>query len=188
VMGVLYKSDSDIDKFSWVDYDYYPNSHGFKVELHCKKDEGYVSSMLTLFYRLFGEESSDIVIGQPFPGVEWGQFCIDTWNFDSDSPNYDFENKSAETVRYLNFLLESRIEFNYQGLCGCNDWRAMLLVVLECIISHKAPYSLLFYNLEGEYFFYFHHSFSIGLYYKEKNQSIADLFDRISADGDVEVV
>lgn len=181
MMETLQKVNFGLDKFSWVDYNYYPDSKGLKFEVYSNSFEKNIESLIKIFYYLFRDNLSELVIGQSAPDIGWGQFCIDTWNFEIDEPNYNLENKSFETLNYLNLLLDSKIEFSYQGICKCNDWNKFLFVTLDCIINHKAPYSPLFYDLKNDYFFYFHHSFSIGLFYREKNVAIISILDKIKA-------
>lgn len=181
IMRTLQKIESSLDKFAWVDYDYYPDSKGSKFEVYSNSTGSSRESLIGLFYYMFRDCLPEIVIGPPAVGIEWGQFCIDTWDFKSDEPNYDLASKSFETLNYLDLLLESNIEFVYQGLCKCNNWDEFLSVVLDCIITHKAPYSFLFYNLTNDYFFYFHHTDSLGVFYKEKNVAISNIFSKIES-------
>jgi hypothetical protein len=176
---MLEKINVEMAPFSWVDYEYYPNSAGNRKEIYNNTSPKNIKNLIVTFRDLFNENLSNLIIGQPNVDMEWGQFCIETWNIENDSIDYSFENKSIETIAYLNLLLESGIEFNYKGLCKCKDWDNLLTVVLPCIVNHKAPYSLLFYDIKNNYFFYFHHSFSIGFYYKEKNQAVINICEKI---------
>lgn len=186
---IIQKVEMDAGNFSWINYDSYSDSNASKFEIYCKGAEKNAQSLIDLFKHLFDGKFSDLVIGQPSLEMEWGQFCIDTWDFENNLSDYSFEEKSIETIDYLDLLLESKIEFDYKGFCKCNDWTNFLSIVLECILNHKAPYSLLFYNSKEGYFFYFHHTFSLGLYYKELNHTIENILQRAKiANGNYEVV
>src|ERR1041385_696762 len=97
--------------------------------------------------------------------------------------NYELEGKSQETKSYLTLLIDSKVEFDYAGLCICKDWDSLLSVVISCIINHKAPFSPLFYNLEGEFVFYFHHTGSIGLLYKAENDTVREILHNAEKTG-----
>ena len=92
--------------------------------------------------------------------------------------DYDIKNKSKETVSYLNMLSESGIEKGYMGVCKCIHWREFLQAIIPCITSHKALYSPIFYSEKENFFFYFHHSGSIGLYYKKQTVTIMEVLTK----------
>ncbi len=127
-----------------------------------------------LFYSLFGDSKGRLIIYNK----SWWDFCLDAWDLDKDQYNYDLEGKSAETQEYLKILKESGIQANYSGCCVCMDWDRFLFVVLECIINRKAPYIPLFCDVENKYFFSFHHTGSIGIYYKEENNVIKQILSK----------
>jgi hypothetical protein len=60
-----------------------------------------------------------------------------------------------------------------------------LLIILKCIVSHQAPYSPIFYDEVNDFFFYFHHSGSIGLYYKIENETIKNILENASDEYDI---
>ena len=79
---------------------------------------------------------------------------------------------SKETVSYLHILQDSNIAKGYSGCCVCNDWDTYLSVALDCIMKGIAPYGNFIYNSKEQFFFYFHHTGSIGLYYENETPSI----------------
>ncbi|MEO0684278.1 MAG: hypothetical protein AAFY76_04290, partial [Cyanobacteria bacterium J06649_11] len=139
--------------------------------------------LIELFEVLFSEVKDQIIIGQSKVGEEWGGFCMDTWDMNRQENNYDFSKLSSVTIDYLNLLLDSRIEFDYRGFCRCHDWEHFLRVILGAIISHKAPYSPIFYNISSDYIFYFHHTFSIGLFYRKQNDAVETILKQQKRNG-----
>jgi hypothetical protein len=115
----------------------------------------------------------------------WGDFCLDTWDQKKDEYNYALEGKSPETKDYLNMLKESFIEHDYVGACTCNDWNRFLLIELACIVTNQAPYSHIFYDERKNFFFYFHHTGSIGLYYEVETEAIKGIISAANQDYDV---
>jgi hypothetical protein len=107
----------------------------------------------------------------------WWDFCLDTWNIDTDEYNYELKNKSEESLAYIELLIASGIYTGYSGCCKCNDWGSFLPIILDCVTSHIAPYSPRFCDVENEFFFYFHHTGSIGLYYKKDNDVIKGILE-----------
>lgn len=154
--------------FDWANLNSYRQSSGYRKEVYLKDQINLNKGLMSLFDSLFGHTKNKLVIYNK----SWWDFCLDTWDFNVEEYNYDLEGKSIETQEYLKILKESKIEADYSGCCTCINWDRFLSVVLDCIISHKAPYSPLFCNIENEYFFYFHHTGSIGIYYKKENDAI----------------
>jgi hypothetical protein len=127
-----------------------------------------------LFYLLFGKRINKLVIYDKL----WWDFCIDTWDIIHDTYNYDIENKLPETRTYLKMLQEANIPRSYSGCCTCNDWDFYLKLVIDCVLKQIALYSPLFCDIDYNYFFYFHETGSIGLYYHEKNAFIIKVLDQ----------
>lgn len=59
-----------------------------------------------------------------------------------------------------------------KGLCKSLNWDKFLPIILDCMLSHKAPYSIMIYVPSHDFVFYFHHTGSIGLYYEELNDGV----------------
>src|SRR5690606_5286818 len=144
-----------------------------RKEIDLKTENNLLEYLAMLFYLLFGKFKDKLIIANG----QWGDFCLDTWDPNTNEYNYEFDGKSEETKSYLKLLIDSNLEFDYSGLCICKDWHRFLSVVLSCIINHKAPFSPLFYNLEEEFVFYFHHTGSIGLLYKADNDVVKEILD-----------
>jgi len=178
-MRVIEKySDRDFNGFDWLNFDYLPESDGFKFELYFQESEDLVSRSIFYFYLLFKDFIPDIIISTFKPESEWGNFCLDTWDIESDRYDYSPENKQEPTASYLTMLRDSEIESDYSGFCKCFDWDKFLYVTLHCVMQHVAPYSMMFYVPNKEVVFYFHHTGSIGLYYKELNKGVRSIIQK----------
>jgi hypothetical protein len=162
--------------FKWINQDYYPNSDAFRREIYIVEGGNCVEGLINLFYFLFEEQAKDILLYQK----SWWDFCIDTWDIITDTSNYDLEDKSNESVDYLNMLASAEIKKDYSGTCECLNWNLFLTIVLKCIISHKALYSPLFYNEKNDFFFYFHHTGSIGIYFHAHNTEVDSILKKAS--------
>jgi hypothetical protein len=170
-MKAILKEEIKDFPFDWANLNSYRESSSYRKEIYLKDHNSMIEGLIFLFYSLFGHAKNRFIIYNK----SWWDFCLDSWDFNKDEYNYDLESKSAETQEYLKILKESEIQVNYSGCCICMDWDRFLFVVLKCIISHKAPYSPLFCDVEEEYFFYFHHTGSIGIYYKNENDAIKEI-------------
>lgn len=153
---------------TWANLDSYTESKGHKNEIYLINNDNFIEGLILMFNTLFRSLKSDIRLYNP----SWWDYCLDTWNPDKDKYDYELEGKSAETKDYLIMLRESSIEIGYSGICKCNDWDKFLSITLTCIVNHIAPYSPIFYDEENDFFFYFHHSGSIGFYYKVRNEIV----------------
>jgi len=175
-MTIILKEAIKDFPFDWANLNSYRDSFAHRKEIYLKDQSGIAEGLMFLFYSLFGPAKNSLIIYNR----SWWDFCLDTWDFSRDEYNYDLEGKSVETQEYLKILKESRIPDDYSGCCVCMDWDKFLLVVLKCIISHRAPYSPLFCNVEDGYFFYFHHTGSIGIYYKKDSDVIKEILLKAS--------
>ena len=164
--------------FSWFNYDDFSSSDAHRIELYCYLDnnEKAISqyedtinkNRLIDFFKLFFLNSIDnIVIGQDTPDGIWGGFTTDVWKLNGDSFVFNSNGVlSEETNNYLNLLQESHISFDYKGFCTCSDYNIFLNIILDCVLKNIAPYSPLFYNISREIVLYFHHTYSVGIYYR----------------------
>lgn len=158
---------------TWVNLDSYRESKGSRVEIYLENNENLVEGLILMFNTLFRNMESNIKLYCP----SWWDLCIDTWNIKEDRYDYELDGKSAESKDYLIMLKESEIEIDYSGICICNDWEKFLKITLRCIVTHKAPYSPIFYDNENNFFFYFHYSGSIGFYFKKQNIAVEKIFN-----------
>ncbi len=165
--------------FDWLDFDYLPDSKGYKFEIYFDEPKDLVSESILFFYSLFKNFFTDILIKNFGQDGEWGNFCLDTWDMEHDRYDYSPDNKEEPTASYLAMLQDSEIEPDYTGFCKCTDWDKFLYVTLQCVMRHTAPYSMMFYVPNHEFVFYFHHSGSIGIYYKELNDGVKNVIERI---------
>lgn len=152
----------------WVNLDSYSESKGSKVEVYLVTNENLIEGLILMFHTLFQARKNNIKVFNP----SWWDFCLDTWNVNEDKYDYELNGKSLESRDYLIMLKDSKIEIDYSGICKCNDWDKFLSITLSCIITNQAPYSPVFYDEESNFFFYFHHTGSIGFYYKTKNEVV----------------
>lgn len=167
-MKTLDKITNQDFPLTWANLDSYTESKGHKNEIYLVNNDNLVEGLILMFYALFQTIKSNIKVYNP----SWWDYCLDTWNVKEDMYDYELEGKSVETKRYLIMLKESSIELGYSGICKCNDWDKFLSITLTCIVTYIAPYSPIFYDEENDFFFYFHHSGSIGFYYKERNEIV----------------
>lgn len=161
----------------WADLHYYPGSKGSKIEIYLKDQTDELEGLIYLFHVLFEDVKNRIFIHSK----SWWDYCLEVWDLEKDEYNYSLEDKSPETRAYLSMLLESNIEKDYSGSCKCNDFNTFLPIVLKPVICHAAPYSPIFYSEQYDFFFYFHHTGSIGLYYQNHNEKIRQIIDKANA-------
>jgi len=165
--------------FEWLNFNYLPDSDGFKFEIYSKKNNAdIISHTIYIFFTLFRDVKNDIIV-KNFGEGSWGDFCIDTWDFENNLYDYSPDNKEEPTASYLTMLNNCEISPNYSGFCKCTDWARFLYITLNCIVSRKAPYSMMFYVPNHKFVFYFHHTGSFGVYYKDLDNFIIDLINAI---------
>jgi hypothetical protein len=169
--------------FDWLNFESLTDSDGFKFEVYFEETDDLVSQSISYFYLLFGNVQSEILIQDFKPGCKWGDFCLDTWNFHEDTYDYSADNKKEPTASYLAMIGNSGIEPEYIGFCQCLDWDKFLQVTLQCVMEHVAVYSMNFYIPSKRIMFYFHHTGSIGVYYKELNEAIKDIIKKVKERG-----
>ncbi len=162
--------------FDWANLESYRDSFACRKEIYLKEDDNVIENLIFLFHYLFQSHEKEMVIYNK----SWWDFCLDTWDVNKEEYNYDVEGKSLETQEYFKILGDSKIQIGYSGCCKCSNLDKFLSVILKCIINHIAPYSPLFCAIEDEFFFYFHHTGSIGVYYKSENQSIKSILSKAS--------
>lgn len=180
-MNVLNKGSNKDFPLTWANLDYLPESKGHKLEIYLTNNSEVIDSLILMFYILFRETKNNVKVFN----LSWWDYCLDTWNPFNDSLNYSIDAVSPETKDYLIMLKESDIENGYSGVCECNDWTRFLSVILTCILTHRAPYSPIFFNEENDFFFYFHHTGSIGFYYRSKNDVIEKIIGIAAVDYDI---
>lgn len=173
-MNILLPTKFREQPLEWLDIDYLPNSESNRMEIHLTKHEVMTSDLLLMFNRLFYNQSDDLLIYN----INWWAFCVDTWDINSDLYLIDAERLTNETHNYLELLRKSNIEIDFSGCCKCSDWDFFLRIILDCLLTNTAPYSPFFIDLEHQFAFYFHHTGSIGLYYKYKSQVVCDIISK----------
>ncbi|MFZ6014586.1 MAG: hypothetical protein ACOYXT_29875 [Bacteroidota bacterium] len=176
----------NFEAFNWLNFESLPDSNGFKFELY-PKTEGTIDGLMLVFYDLFGRLKNDLVIGQFGIDSRWGDFCIDTWDIENDRYDYSPGDKSESTSNYLRMLAENEVNAEYTGFVKCRDWDKFLPVILDCVLSHTAPYSVMVYAPDHELVFYFHHTGSLGVYYKELNNEVRCVLQKAKEE-DMEIV
>jgi hypothetical protein len=133
-----------------------------RKEIYLRGNDDEMNDLMYLFYKLFGECKDELLVYNKW----WWEFCLSVWNIEKHEYNFDISTKSENCGAYLKLLNESGVPRDYFGCCKCNSWDAFLPIILKCVLSHEAPYSPIFVNATDEFFFYFHHTGSIGIYYK----------------------
>jgi|SRR5690554_1773952 len=180
-MKILDKITNQDFPLTWANLDSYTQSKGHKNEIYLFNNENLIEGLTFMFYTLFGNIKSNIKVYNP----SWWDYCLDTWNAKEDVYDYELEGKSVETKCYLRMLIQSSIELGYSGICKCNDWDKFLSITLTCIVTHIAPYSHVFYDQENDFFFYFHHTGSMGFYYKTRNEVVEKILSTSKDEYDV---
>lgn len=173
IMKVIQKIENKRFPLKWANLNNYPESHAYKKEIYLKNEDNISEELINLFFNLFHKYESNILIYND----SWWDFTIDTWDYNNEIYDYNLKNKSKETIDYLLMLSSSYINKGYSGICMCHDWKIFLETIMPCIISVKALYSPIFFNEKENFFFYFHHSGSIGFYYEKENENILDFID-----------
>lgn len=158
---------------TWANLEDYSRSEAYKVEIYLRENTDIIKSLIDLFYNLFGENKQNILVYDK----SWWNFTLDTWNIEKNSYKYNLNNKSRETVNYLTMLNESGIKKEYSGVCECLNWTSFLQIILPCIVSNIAVYSPIFFDRKHNFFFYFHYSGSIGLYYEKMDNIILKILN-----------
>ena len=167
-MEIIEKLNNHDFPLKWANLHYFPESIAIKKEIYLINDKSLVDDLIIMFFTVFGSFKKNLYIYNE----SWWDFCLDTWDNNKDEHNYEIEGKSNETKDYMQMLKGSYIENEFSGSCICNNWDKFLSIVLKCIVNHIAPYSPIFYSETKDFFFYFHHSGSIGLYYNNPNEAI----------------
>jgi hypothetical protein len=167
-MKIVEKIENQDFPIEWANLDSLSDSKGYRVEIYLIRNDNLLEDLISMFNTLFRTIKKSIKLYDS----SWWDYCLDTWDPNNDKYDYELEGKSDETRDYLIMLKASSVEVGYSGVCRCIDWNVFLRVSLTCIVTHKAPYGHIFYDEENDFFFYFHHSGSIGFYYKERNEII----------------
>ncbi len=175
----------EFNSFGWLDFENLPNSQSYRLELYPETDSS-IADLSILFHSLFRRFNDELIVGQFGREAEWGDFCIDTWDVKNDRYDYSPKGKSKSTSTYLNMLYENDIEPDYNGFCKSSNWDKFLPIILDCILNHTATYSVMIYAPNHEFVFYFHHTGSIGLYYKEMNDAITYVLEKAKSE-DLEI-
>lgn len=170
-MKKIIKETGDDFPFDWANLYSYRDSKAYRKEIYLKSQDKIVEDLILMFYSLFDSYKNNLLVFNR----SWWDFCLDTWDLKNDDYDYGLEGKSLETQEYLKLLIESQVKTNYTGCCTCDDWDKFLNVILTCLVNHKAPYSPIFCDRENEYFFYFHYTGSIGIYFKEENDVVRQI-------------
>lgn len=180
-MNVLETLENPEFPLKWANLEALRKNTCPRKEIYLKDSDDVLNDLIYLFYKLFGECKEQLLVYDKL----WWEFCLAVWNIEKDEFDFDINTKSENCGAYLTLLNESGIPRDYSGCCKCNSWDVFLPVILKCLLSHEAPYSPRFVNAKDEFFFYFHHSGSIGIYYKTAEnktiqgilQTAAELYD-----------
>jgi hypothetical protein len=176
-------SIDNFQSYDWLDFDYLPDSDGYKLEINFSDSNDLVKKSIGIFLLLFGEFKNDILIGGFGVNSEWGSYCLDTWILENDTFDYDLSNKYEPTFSYLSMLKDNLIEPTYIGVCSCLNWEVFLQLTLHCVYQNVAPYGMIHYIRAHDIAFYFHHTGSIGLYYKSENLVLREIIQKVKING-----
>lgn len=177
IMQILTKIEDKELPFEWLYLTDLRKSNSLRKEIYLGDKGNPVEELKAFFYSCFGNLKDNLIVWNG----KWAYFFLDTWEIDSDNYNLSIENSSKETARYLKTLADSDIDTDYEGLCICNDWEELLSIIIPAVVNHSTPYSPYFLDKKNEIMFYFHHTNSIGIYYKSENEIIQQIFQKASA-------
>jgi len=161
VLGILENPEFPL---KWANTEYLRENTSLRKEIYLNDSEDVQNDLIYLFYNLFGNCKDQLLVYHKL----WWEACLSVWNISMDTYDFDVDSKPEDCRNYLNMLSESGIPEDYSGCCKCNAWDTFLPIILRCIISGEAPYSPLFVNAKDEFFFYFHHTGSIGIYFRDR--------------------
>ncbi len=189
-MSIVSKANLSLNEFycqfGWLNFDNFRQGKGYGFQLYFPESKNITNQdLIAVFHALFEPFLNNLTIALLEPGTSeeggWGDFCLETWNIQQDTYDYSPEGKSPETARYLEMLQASHIEPSYDGLGYCQYWDQFLSITLDCVMTHKALYSFDFYELTNQFLFYFHHTRSLGIYYKQFNDAIMHILQQAKA-------
>lgn len=173
------------DDFSWFNFDYYPDSDAYKIEIYLqKKDNVFFEENFVAFLKtLFAQKNTYLAIGPPFPECSWYEIILDAWKLENGEFEFSLSDLSAEAKEYFTILDESNIDKNYKGYCTCNDLHTFISIIVKIINKGIAVYSPIFYDFKNEFLVYFAKE-SIGIYSNEKSvlDQIKNLARRFNLD------
>ena len=173
-MEVLETLDSPEFPLTWAKTEFLRENTSLRKEIYLKGSEDIQNDLIYLFYKLFGGYKEQLLVYDK----GWWELCLSVWNIRSDTYDFELDSKSEDCRAYLRMLGGSGIPKGYGGCCKCNSWDTFLPIVLNCIISGEAPHSPLLVDPKDEFFFYFHHTGSIGMYYKTaENRNIQRILE-----------
>lgn len=171
---ILTKDQIDQFPFNWIDIEFLPYSNAQKIEIYLNNVDDKEVGLFQMFDFLFESYKHSIRVYNK----SWWDFCLDTWDIDRDTYNYELTGKSPNSRSYLQLLINSNIEIGYSGVCSCSKWSEFIPVILKCILSNEAPYSHFFFDKEGRFIFYFHHTGSIGLLFNSTSPEVEEILRR----------
>jgi len=181
-MNILTPLPAKAFPFDWVNLDYLPDSNASRFEVYLPDDtEDDLKGLKELFDTLFGSIKDSILIYDS----HWGDFCLDSWDIHEDRYDYTPEGKSTQTAVYLQMLIDSDVAMGYSGSCSCHDWPFFLKTILDCVLTHIALYSPVLYSEAHGLLFYFHHTGSIGFYFKNNNEAVKQILSTAKEKYDV---
>lgn len=148
---IKYENSSVLNEYKWLSYDYLPDSNGDKFELVFDNSENAIDQSILSFYFLIKDYLKEIIVGPFNPESCWGNYCITNWNIETDTFCYSSHDQKDSSLRYHKMLKENNIEPSYIGFGKCLDWDSFLLITLDCLMDHSAPYSFMFYIPKHKY-------------------------------------
>ncbi len=199
---MILKTIETSPSIDWFNYKDYRQSESFRAELYLASASGSEQTDLSeidyalqrnqlveVFNFLITGSEDDLVLMQGEQSSPWSGMTLDVWRFDEEKDEFILtfdEGFSQETEAYLSLLKASNIPLDYAGACKCINWDEFLPILLDCVLKHIAPHSPLVYDTTREIVIYFHHTFSLGVYYRQA--AFRELIDKVALIYGVEVV
>lgn len=174
---LLQKTNKSVFPFEWIDFERLRNSQSFRLEIYLNEDvEDYQIGLEELFVTLFSQHKKSLNIYYD----NWGDFAYEDLDPD-DLASFANEGTPFVPFGYTEVLEDSKIEKTYVGSCECLDWDSFIKLEIKYVVKWRAMYGHYFFSPDCEFFFYFHHTGSIGFYYKEENSQVREILSKAKA-------
>jgi hypothetical protein len=169
---MLIKSHVDMVTLDWFDFDEPMKSNATKIELYLSDIiSGNLQIVLLkkVFFEIFAGKLDSIYITQEKINADWGGLPLDVWVLQDNEFIFDNSGEISDISRdYLSYLDQSHVEYDYQGVCKCNDWQRFLNIIIPGVLNQIFIYSPKILDVENNMILYFHHSGSIGIYFNKR--------------------
>lgn len=164
--------------FDWVVHDDLRASAANRLEIYAESDDDYHFDLLALVEKVVRHFDAPLHIYSSY----WWLECLDVWNVEDNTYEFDRKSLSIQTRAYLALLSLSGVKVDFKGLCLCNDSRLVSQIIFECVRFHVIPFCPKYLIPSKGILYYMHHTYSIGFYYKDDTEEVRALLNEIEAD------